>query len=316
MPGVIRFAYARHALVAALKHLDAQSGDIVEVPEFICRDVLASLQKVGVQPRFYPVDRKLRPLGSSVNTSSQFVLMVNYFGFPQNVAEFRSRWPNAKIIEDNAHGFLSRDQSGIDLGTRTDAGITSCRKTILLPDGAFLHTATESELDHSDVLERRPVAFGFFVRSSASRCERATGIPINSALRETLRLIRRVRTGSPLPRSDSRAESTLPKDVHMSSAAFKILNRVDRVEEVERRRRLFYQCADFASELNVEAIFWDIPNGCAPYGFPFIADNSSPLLKRLARRLHCEIIRWPDLPSKIVVPADHFYNQVRVINFL
>lgn len=316
MSNTTRFAYARHALVAALEHLGAQTGDLVEVPEFICRDVLASLHKVGVRPRFYPVGRNLRPLGSKVDTSSRFVLMVNYFGFPQDVNAFRLRWPNAKIIEDNAHGFLSRDHSGIELGTRTEAGITSCRKTILLPDGAFLHTPSQFDSDDTNDLERRPVPLGFVIRSSASRCERATGIPINSALRRALRAVRQVRTGSPLPRSDVWTESILPRDIRMSHAAFDILKKVDHSKEVERRRRLFNECAVFASEHTVEVIFRNLPHGCAPYGFPFIAPVSNSSLAQLARRLHCEIIEWPDLPTAITVPSDHFYRQVRVINFL
>lgn len=316
MAYVVRYAYARHALVGALEHVGARNGDVMAVPEFICRDVLASLHHLGVRPRFYAVGRDLRPRDSQVDASSQFVLMVNYFGFPQDVGEFRSKWPNAQIIEDNAHGFLGRDSRGVELGTRTEAGITSCRKTILLPDGALLHIPAESADGRAMDLVERSVAVGFRIRSLASRVERSTGVPINATLRTAVRATRKIRTGSSLPRPDALSETVLPSDIRMSRSAFDILQKLDIRKEVERRRRLFDECREFASTNHVEAIYWDAPQGCAPYGFPFISDSTNPSIARFARKLHGEVIAWPDLPTAVSVPADHFYRQVRVINFL
>lgn len=312
----VNFAYARHALVAALQHLGARSGDLVAIPEFICRDVLASLHHVGAQPHFYPVGRDLRPLTSSIDESTRFVLMVNYFGFAQNVSEFRLIWPNAQIIEDNAHGYLSRDETGMDLGTRTEAGITSCRKTFLLPDGAVLHTASQPEHQFLSVVDSRNPPLSFTVHALATRFERATGIPFNFALRAIRRAVRKARTGSTLPRSDERSETELPHDVHMSRVALRILESINEDQEIQRRRQLFRDFSDFASSNGVEAVFGELPPGCAPYGFPFFARTPLPALERFARHHHCEVISWPDLPGAISVSADHFYRQVRVVNFL
>ena len=312
----VNFAYARHALVAALRHLDARPGDLVAIPEFICRDILASLRHVGVLPRFYPVGRDLRPLDSSIDESIHFVLMVNYFGFPQNVSEFRSKWPNAQIIEDNAHGYLSRDEDGMELGTRTEAGITSCRKTILLPDGAILHTASPSDSRVNSVVESRNLSLGFIIRATSSRLERTTGIPFNYVLRTMLRAARKTRTGEALPRPDDRAEIELPNDIHMSREALNILEKVDNEQEIQRRRTLFESCLEIATINGVDAIFSELPTGCAPYGFPFIAHTQTPALEKFARRQHCEVIRWPDLPNAVTVPDGHFYRNVCVVNFL
>lgn len=316
MSYIVNFAYARHALVAALRHLNARPGDLVAIPEFICRDVLASLHHAGVQPSFYPVGRDLRPLDSSIDDSIHFVLMVNYFGFPQNVSEFRSKWPNAQIIEDNAHGYLSRDENGVNLGTRTEAGITSCRKTILLPDGAMLHTASPSDTRVNSVVESRILSLGFIIRATSSRLERTTGLPFNYVLRAMLRAVRKARTGQTLPRPDDMAEIELPAEIRMSRVALKILEKVDDEQEIQRRRRLFESCLEVASRNGVDAIFGELPTGCAPYGFPFVAHTQIPALEEFARRQHCEVIGWPDLPNAISVPSDHFYRNVRVVNFL
>ena len=316
MSNNVNFAYARHALVAALRHLNARQGDFVAIPEFICRDILASLHHIGVLPRFYPVGRDLRPLDSSIEESIHFVLMVNYFGFPQSVSEFRSKWPNAQIIEDNAHGYLSRDENGIELGTRTEAGITSCRKTILAPDGAILHISSRSDNHLNDVVESRNPRIGFTIRATSSRLERSTGIPVNYVLRTILRAMRKARTGVALPRPDSRAEVELPNHIHISRRALKTLQKVDIEREIQRRRKLFQDCLDVASRNGVDAIFDQLPTGCAPYGFPFIAHGRVAALERFARRQHCEVIEWPDLPDAISVPADHFYRNTQVVNFL
>ena len=42
------------------------------------------------------------------------------------------------IIEDNAHGFLSNDEKGVCLGSRTDIGLLSIRKSAFLPNGAAM----------------------------------------------------------------------------------------------------------------------------------------------------------------------------------
>ena len=69
------------------------------------------------------------------------LLAVNYFGFAQDLAPFREYClrTGATLIEDNAHGFLSKDTSGVLLGTRADLGITSIRKTFRLVNGAALY---------------------------------------------------------------------------------------------------------------------------------------------------------------------------------
>ena len=92
------FAFARHALVAGLQHLGIQPGDEIGIPELICRDVLASIAEVGAKAQFYPVDQALRPTGCGTAGSARAVLMVNYFGFPQQIADFTGLWPQTPLF--------------------------------------------------------------------------------------------------------------------------------------------------------------------------------------------------------------------------
>src|SRR3569623_1184814 len=147
-PGGVRFySLARHALVAGLRLYGIGQGDKVLLPEFICRDVLGALAAVGAQPVWYPVGPDLQPSRApSEWPDARAVLAVNYFGFPQPLDPFRdyAAKQGAVLIEDNAHGFLSRDESGHWLGTRGDLGISSLRKTLLMSDGAMLMVGADA----------------------------------------------------------------------------------------------------------------------------------------------------------------------------
>lgn len=310
------FAYARHALVAGFRHLGIKSGDEIAVPELICRDVLASISTIGAVPRFYPVDQQLRPASRGQAESPSAVLMVNYFGFPQDISDFENLWPNAPIVEDNAHGYLSKDSDGANLGARTPVGVTSIRKTIFLPEGAVL--STKNPLDTLLVEppdERRP-SLSFRIRRSTAICERSSGLPTQQISRALIRGLRILQSGSALPKSNADTETALPAQKSISKWSLNHIESLDCEKEVERRRNLFAEVAAFAWSESVQPVFGSLPSGCSPYGFAFYGSEVPNSLQRLVRRLHCEIITWPDLPSSIVVAPDHHYRRLKVVNFL
>ena len=310
------FAFARHALVAGLRHVRVHVGEEIGIPEFICRDVLSSLSAVGAVPRFYPVDKNLQPIDCGQSQSARVVLMVNYFGFPQDISMFSRLWPKAVLVEDNAHGFLSRDENGRLLGTRTDVGITSVRKTIRVPDGAFL--STKAPLDPFLLIppENRVPNLGFRSRAYLSKVEKRTNMPLHQISRSAVRAVRWMRTGMTLPPSDARSERELPTPRAISTWSLNALEKLNADYEIERRRALFREFAECAKRSNVELTYPTLPTGCAPYGFPFFSVSPPRDINRLARHHHCEIINWPDLPEAVIVPDDHFYRQLRVVNFI
>ncbi len=137
------YAYARQALVEALRLANVLAGDEVLVPALICKDVLSSIHTVGANPVFYQVDKTLAPVSLPHTPLIKAVIAVNYFGFPQDLeifSEYCHKF-SVKLIEDNAHGYLSANVDGVLLGNRAPLGITSIRKTIRIPDGARLHVS-------------------------------------------------------------------------------------------------------------------------------------------------------------------------------
>jgi len=134
------YSLARYALLDALRIIKVRAGEKILVPRFICRDVLAPIHMLGAIPLFYEVHKDLSPVGFPTSQGVKAVLAVHYFGFPQNLDPFREycQKSGAVLIEDNAHGLLSRNADGKLLGTLGDFGICSMRKTLVMPNGGML----------------------------------------------------------------------------------------------------------------------------------------------------------------------------------
>uniref|UniRef100_UPI0040487365 DegT/DnrJ/EryC1/StrS family aminotransferase n=1 Tax=Mariniflexile sp. TaxID=1979402 RepID=UPI0040487365 len=140
--GQVRYySLARHALVEALRLAGVREGSRVLLPEYLCRDLLAPLHLLGAFPCWYPIAPDMAPATAPAAWPlADVVLEVNFFGFPQDLAPFLAyaERTSAVVIEDNAHGYLSRDKVGQWLGCRIGLGVFSLRKTLRIPDGAAL----------------------------------------------------------------------------------------------------------------------------------------------------------------------------------
>lgn len=315
------FALARHALVEAFRAIDIQPGDAVAIPALICRDLLASLSTVGARPVFYHVDEQFRPMAIPDDKGIRAVIAVNYFGFAQDLAPFIQfcSSKNAILIEDNAHGYLSADETGQQLGTRSAFGITSIRKTIRIPDGGMLSINDHRLIEH--IYDQLPVTtcsiHAFRIRRFSAVVERRFHIPILRTLRAISRTARVRMTGSPLPISSATSETELLqlKGPHKSSLL--ILERLDRNTEIQRRQKLYTQIHQSLLGLPLTPAHPELPRGTVPYGYPFISDV--PTMQNAQRRVArygVEIIRWPDLPDAIAHSAPFHYTNLWLVNFL
>jgi len=297
-------------------------GDAVLVPEFICRDVLSSIHAVGSTPVFYPVDRSLSTMSLPNSQHCKAVLAVNYFGFAQDLVPFREYClrTGATLIEDNAHGFLSKDTSGVLLGTRADLGITSIRKTFRLVNGAALYfSGVEYTSLVAEQLEFQNDAApkGFLLRKVSAQIQRSTKIPTLSLFQFTIRVMRLIATGSRLPKSTQESETELPAPVAPHRSVNELIGSLQPKGEVERRQKLFAEVHNRVKDLDIEVIFSDIHPGVSPYGLAFIGDSDSvDSVRNKLRGLSVEVIHWPDLPDAVNVPEDHFYRNIWVVNFL
>ena len=317
------FSLGRHALAAALRVLEVGKGDIVAMPEFICRDLFASVASVGASIALYPVNGRLALDGKSENLlQAKAVIAVNFFGFPQDLSPFKdvTAQTGATIIEDNAHGFLSRDGHGVALGMRAFLGVFSLRKTFPIINGGALavnDAALAAQLPESLSPNAEPEPAGYvykqFLRKTVpfigtGACRMSTGLT---------RLIRKIHTGHSIPPPGPDSEVAIPLAPEPHAGMMERLSLVDVAAEIERRRNLYLFLESQICDCGGAPVFEGLQPGVCPYVMPFRASNESiSKIARRLRQLHLECHRWPDLPKAAIDSHQSHYVNIWMVPFL
>lgn len=320
--GVRFYSLARYALLQALQSAGVKKDTKVLLPSYICCELLAPILFLQAIPVWYDLDEQLQPfLPPEDWPSAEVVLAVNYFGFPQNLEPFYDYAARAEaiLIEDNAHGFLSRDNDGKWLGTRAPLNLFSMRKTLRISDGAAL-LVNDPEAQKS--LPHQLPFDGSGFSSAQLYKARLRHIPIIgdsllSASTALVRGIRRLRTGSELPQKDPDLENRLPPIANPWRGLREALFNLDVEAEITRRRKAYLEFARVSVLADVDPVFKGLPAYCAPYGFPFRSGESGlQIIQGFADENGFDLITWPDLPGKIVEGAPEHYRNVFLVNFL
>jgi len=317
------YSLGRHALFAALNALDIGEGDYVLVPGFICRDLLASINALNAKPLFYSVKEDLAPVSlPSKENNIKAILAVNYFGFPQDLEPFYQYCSKYSVylIEDNAHGFLSRDHNNVLLGTRADFGIFSFRKTFYFPDGAALAINNKiSPLIEQEIKKCNDsrVTSGFYIKQSFSQIQKYTHIPVKTFSEKVIRLLRKIKTGRYLPLPLPDAETVIPGTPEIKCRTLQMLKNKNLINESKRRCELYSKFELSLRTINVDPIFKELPENTVPYGFPFRAtDENAAAVCRLADKEGLNCSKWPDLPDELLNKVPEYYKNVWWVNFL
>jgi hypothetical protein len=314
------FSLGRFAMKQALIACGVGENDSVMLPSFICRDVLAAINELGAKATFYDVSKKLEPIGLDSAPTSKAIIAVNYFGFPQNLEPFKKYCINsgAKIIEDNAHGFLSRDTDNQLLGQRTEFGITSFRKSVRTSDGAMLTTShNDTETAPQIDFQNSAVSFRDTALSLFAKIERSTNVPVLKLTQSAVKKVRQMKTGSAMPKTDSSVEETIPGIPNPNRSSVTKMLAVNETNEVARRRNLYNEILPDIVKLGLQPVFRTLESGTSPYGFPvYAAHDSQKQLAKLARKHRVTLMTWPDLPISVLPTAPEYYKQIWLLNFL
>jgi hypothetical protein len=249
------------------------------------------------------------------------VLAVNYFGFPQDLAPFQAyaERTGAVVIEDNAHGYLSRDQAGRWLGCRTGLGLFSLRKTLRIPDGGALWLG---EAFAGRELPAQLPFDGVGVNPAQLTKARLRGLLLVGEwayrLSTTLaRALRKWRTGSDVPAADPDSQQTLPASAHPWAGLLLALAGCVVSAEIERRRAAYVRCAEVGEQAGAMPVFAALPPHCAPYAYAYRGDGAAlASMQAHAARHGFDLVSWPDLPTDIVDQAPTHYRDVFLVNFL
>lgn len=313
---VTHWSLARHALVEALRACGAVDGATVLLPSFVCRDLLGAVAATGARHAYYRVDERLQPL--DLPAGARAVLAVDYFGFATPMERFREwcRGTGAALVEDNAHGLLSRDDDGALLGTRGDLGILSMRKTLRLADGGALLDCRPGARHDEQPCDASAGQGGAGLRATVAAVERRTGLPLMAAMRTTVRAARRASGRPALPSSGDEDELRVPGDPAISCSSLELLSRASAPQEAERRRNLWSAVtADLDGIRGVRLIHERLGDGTVPYGVAVHADRDDAV-RAVARRHRATAMSWPALPADVLADAPPHYRDVRLVNFL
>jgi hypothetical protein len=254
------------------------------------------------------------------------VIAVNYFGFAQDLKPFLDYCKkfSVKLIEDNAHGYLSANVDGVLLGNRAPLGITSIRKTMRIPDGARLHISDKqlSELLPDQLppqlpLNEKPLGTRYLLQQRFSKVERLTRLPLLRWVRSIVRLRRYLLTGEFIATSTTLAETEVVVPVGPRESSMKQIQKLDEQAEAKRRTELYGRVSSALDKSKITSIHGHLPKNCIPYGFPFFGDTEAARdVQRLVNRFGVEVIRWPDLPEAVVADAPDHYSNLWLVNFL
>lgn len=315
------FEYGRHAFFEILRINKIAKGDKVLIPDFICLEVLGPIYTVGADVVFYAVSEKLTPKLLPIDNSIKAVVAVNYFGFPQDLSVFIQYCSknNAILIEDNAHGFLSKDIHGNWLGTRAEFGLFSLRKTFFTIDGGALWIKKPTQFLEFQIMEPlvSKMPFKLKCKEILITIQAKTGIPIGLAFDSVFRYLRYIRTGHYFPLVNNDFEKSMPEVAPIHSHILQKIQKTDIVAEGKRRIELFYKLKNILSDIGIFPIYNELQDGTVPYGFPFRASSEEVhMVSKKIARLGLYPVKWPDLPSNTISHSPEYCKNVYLINFI
>lgn len=307
------YPYARYAFLEVLIKLNFKS---IYIPAFICRDMLAPINTLGLQYHFYQCDENLLPILEDIQCDA--ILMVNYFGFANDISvfmQYKEKY-NAVIIEDNAHGFLSKDSQGNLLGTRGDVGLLSIRKTIFLPNGGALlinNCDLKTIKFESAKINKSDEDIRYYKKLNLKKKIYHHFIGIAIVL--IRRFLRYIKTGSTIPLPDKKSEYEMPSNKYLTPILSSGKINIDIEYEIKRRQELYIQVEQWARKFNINPIY-NFNKESVPFEFAFIDNGTYKEFEKYLLKRGFFILPWPDLPDEVLKNCLKLYTNVKVVPFL
>jgi hypothetical protein len=306
------FTYSRIALFKILEFHNKKVKQTICIPSLICRDILSSINNLNYKIVFYEVDESLSPILNK-NIKIDIVLIVNYFGFGQNLKNFQEFINKNKCItiEDNSHGFLSKDINGNLLGTRLDYGIISVYKSINIFNGSILINNTKNIIKEYKIYKKFNIAYFikksiYFILIRSSYLNLKIFNFINSC-RKIFNLANK--------NNNNDDEINLPNyekvydNLKLRSLPFNYAN------EIKRRKKNYIYIDQILKNEKIIPIFNNLDDKTVPFCYPFYCEPENvDRLNRIMNKKNFVLIKWPALPS-IIKKQPNFYSKIYYITF-
>lgn len=107
--------------------------NILFIPYYYCPSTIAAIKTMGVDVRFYHIDKDFCPLDIE-DKAGQAILLVDYFGICDSVVNrIQNNFEQSQIIIDRAHNFFASPilREGV-------YNVYSAKKFFGVPDGSYL----------------------------------------------------------------------------------------------------------------------------------------------------------------------------------
>jgi hypothetical protein len=291
---IINLNNGRSALEVGIKILSIKEGSVILIPEIICDVAIKVFLKNKLKIRYYKLNSKFDPVWSDLNKKSSSkvscILMVHFFGYPQNIKKFKNFAKRKKIflIEDNCHSLDLKINKRI-LGKNGDIGVDSPRKIFSeLYSGGRLYI--NKNIDYKlDFLKYKP---NFLVRFKKKIKNDFKKIYTNIKF-----LGERPEYESPFLYSDMDNNFKLKK---MDSFSENYLKKINFKLESRKRVKQFKKIEIFARKNQIKPVF-KVKSNLVPMCFVGITKSKKHASKLFdwGWKNKIEITSWPSFYSKL-----------------
>lgn len=285
------FFWARNAIFHCLSALKIQPKEEILVPAFICSAAVEPITAYGANVVFYDVKRNCEPsledLRARIGSRTRAVLVVHYFGFPQQLHKMRSVCDQygLLLIEDCAHVLPSLPGEQ-PVGTYGDACVFSWRKLLPINDGAALYLKNprdrfQPELKRESLRLTLRIAKGLLDQLVEQSSYPMIRIPYSWVDRSKKRLLKAIE-GARTNVSGTGLDGNLPDfdlrsvNLPMTRLSRWILRHSTISEIIEKRRRNYaLLLKEVLQTPGVTPLFAELPMGVCPWVFPVFFDSVS-----------------------------------------
>ena len=289
------------------------AGDNVALPAYNCRAIVEPVEWLRADPRRYPVNPDLSfdldAVRRLCDARTRALIVIHYFGFPQNLTEIREYCDQHGIalIEDCAHAFFGAYE-GRAPGSVGDYAIGSVLKFFPVYDGGCLVSARHSV---GTIRTRRgdwKFEFKALLNMVEEAIEYARLRPFNWLLGWSMELKDRIwrtikQQNEALRHQDfgpgsSHGVSDFDDswlDVRISVASNLVLRGTSAARIIRNRRENFlFLLGQLGNLENCRPLHQDLPAGVVPYVFPLVIEDPDTAFPELKRR-GIPMFRWEEV---------------------
>ena len=257
-----------------------------------------------IKYRYYPIKDDLTSnwaeLGNLVDKKTKAILMVHYFGQPQDINKFQNFCKKHKLllIEDNAHGH-GGSYNGKQLGTFGDFGISSPRKVLNILSGGMLWL-NDKKLNFQPDLSPYPISFSSQIKRS-----------IGDSYPSLKYFLKKVFIKRPQYENPKAFREKQIIDCAIDSRSKRILKDADLVAIRKYRQKAYNNWENFARENSLTPVFSSLHPEANPWCFPAYTKNRKDSIKWFdwGWNNNEHVFSWPSLPEDILSKNGESLNR-------